>query len=109
MLELFGKEYYIDVDEVIKKCRPDYKEESEGYNESSDIKASVGENGQTILELNVFKFEVLKACIERVLNELSDTDPDAGMFGENDTSVSFKLAYNTLLKYNILIENEHGE
>ena len=109
MLEIFGKEYYIDVDEIIRKCRPDNKEENEEYNESSDIKASIGQNGETILELNVFKFEVLKACVERTLNELAEPDSDLGVFGQNDTSVSFKIAFNTLLKYNILIEDDHGE
>jgi hypothetical protein len=56
------------------------------------------------LELNVFKFEVFKACIERILGEYEETDDNLGAFVENNTSPSFKIAFNTLLKYEILKE-----
>ena len=57
------------------------------------------------MELNVFKFECYKVCVERLLNEYEEVDEELGTFGaEKSTTISFKLAYNTLLKYGILIE-----
>jgi hypothetical protein len=66
----------------------------------------MGKDGETILELNVFKFECFKACVERLLNEVEEVDDKLGAFAEKSTSISFKLAYNTLLKYKILIEDD---
>jgi hypothetical protein len=101
MLEILGKKYYIDVDEVIKICRPVYE-----TNGSEEEKKEQLFNGAQI-ELNIFKFEILKACIERVLNDYEDLDEKLGEFAaEGSTSLSFKVAYNTLLKYNILIEDD---
>ena len=46
-------------------------------------------------------------CLERVLNEYEEIDEDMGLFSSKDTSVSFRLAFNTLIKNNILIEDEN--
>jgi hypothetical protein len=51
-------------------------------------------------------YEILKMCIDRVLNEFDDGDEDASLFGQRETTVSFKLAFNTLIKNNILIEDD---
>jgi len=101
MLEILGKYYYIDVDEIIKICRADYG--LEGFDEK---KKSKGQNGESVLELNVFKFEVFKSCVERILSEYEEVDEKMGLLGAEDSNISFKLAYNTLLKYNILIEDD---
>lgn len=63
---------------------------------------------QGVLELNIFKFEVLKTCLERTLNEYEDVDEKLGVFAESSTSPSFKIAFNTLLKYEILKEDDNG-
>lgn len=105
MLDIFGKNYYIDIDEIIKKCRPDYG--TQNFDEKKQLVASKDENGETILELNIFKFEIFKACVERILNEYEPVDNALGEFGAKDsTAISFKMAYNTLLKYEILIEDD---
>lgn len=44
-------------------------------------------------------------CLDRVLNEYDEVDDELGVFGGNNTNVSFKIAFNTLIKYEILIEN----
>jgi hypothetical protein len=54
----------------------------------------------------VFKFEVLKACLERTFNEYEEIDEKMGAYAEKDLSPSFKIAFNTLLKYDILKEDE---
>lgn len=43
-------------------------------------------------------------CIERILNEFDESDEDMGVFAQKDTTISFRLAFNTLVKNNILIE-----
>lgn len=49
-------------------------------------------------------------CLERVLGEVDDIDDEMALFGRNNITVSFKIAFNTLIKNNILIEeNEDDE
>lgn len=113
MFNVFGKTYYIDVDEVIKKCRPDYG--TKNFDEAPKLKPKKktednkeDEGVEAVLELNVFKFEIFKACIERMLNEYEQPDEELGTFGiEKNTTPSFKVAFNTLLKYEILIEDDN--
>lgn len=64
------------------------------------------EDGSESTEINIFMFEILKMCIDRVLNEFDESDNDMGVFGQKDTTVSFKIAFNTLIKNNILIEED---
>lgn len=51
-------------------------------------------------------YEILKMCIERILNEFDESDEGMGVFGQKNTTASFKFAFNTLIKYNILIEED---
>jgi uncharacterized protein YdcH (DUF465 family) len=44
-------------------------------------------------------------CLDRLLNEYDEVDDGIGGFGGNNTNASFKIAFNTLIKYEILIEN----
>jgi hypothetical protein len=45
-------------------------------------------------------------CLERVLNEYQEVDEEMGPFAQEGLSVSFKIAFNTLIKYQILIEED---
>ncbi len=45
-------------------------------------------------------------CLERVLNDYEDVDEEMGVFGGNNVSVSLKIAFNTLIKNGILIEDD---
>ncbi len=45
-------------------------------------------------------------CIEKVLNDYEDVDEELGVFSANKTSASFKLAFNTLLKNQIIKEED---
>jgi hypothetical protein len=92
MVEIFGKNYYLDIDGITRKCQTGHT-----------IK---DEDGEETLEVNIFKYEVIKMCIDRVLNEFQEVDEALGAFGGNDTTVSFKIAYNTLIKNEILIEDD---
>jgi len=50
-------------------------------------------------------------CLERILGEYEEEDDDSNLFGAKKASQSFKIAFNTLIKYEILIEelNEEDE
>ena len=95
MLEIFGKNYYIDIDGISKKCQTGGQIQNE--------------DGTTTLEINIFKYEILKSCVERILNEYVENDEELGEFGSNGLSISFKIAYNTLIKYEILIAEDEQE
>jgi len=104
MLEIFGKNYFIDVDEIIQRCRPEGKPKRKKKVNSTGIDI----DDEFVLELNVFKFEILKACLERLLNEIEPEDNNLGPFTQNiNASISFKIAFNTLLKNKILIEDDN--
>lgn len=45
-------------------------------------------------------------CLDRVLGEIDEVDEQLGSFAQEGTSVSFKIAFNTLIKNQILIEEE---
>jgi hypothetical protein len=93
MLEIFGKSYYIDIDAVTSRC------ETGGVIKNED--------GTDSTEINIFQYEVIKMCIERVLNEFEDPmDEEMGFFSNKEVSVSFKMAFNTLIKNNIIIEED---
>jgi len=98
MLEIFGKEYYIDVNRITEECRIEVKDEQNQNDENSGE-----EDTQTI---NIFKYELLKIFIERILSENFEDDETIGSFGSDSTTISFKIAFNTLIKNQILIENE---
>ena len=92
MVEIYGKEYYIDIDGITEKCRT-----------GNNIK---DEDGQEVTEVNIFKYEVIKMCLDRVLGEFEEPDDNLGVFTEKNTSISFKIAFNTLIKNQILIEED---
>ena len=94
MGEIFGKNYYIDIEKINEKCKT-----------GSVIK---NEDGSEILEINLFKYEIIKVCLERVLNEYEDTDNDNDLsaFTDRRYPISFNIAFNTLIKNDILIEED---
>lgn len=90
MVKLFGKQYYIDIDGITAKCRTD--------------KTITEEDGSESLEINIFKYEIIKMCLDRVLSEYEEDDELAVY--KKDNGVSFNIAFNTLIKYEILIEED---
>jgi hypothetical protein len=103
MVEIYGKQYYIDLDSVTDRCRIEGIKKND-YDEDEDGDDSAG-------SLNIFKYEIIKMCLERILGEYEEEDDDSNLFGAKKASQSFKIAFNTLIKYEILIEelNEEDE
>lgn len=92
MHNFLGKNYYLDIDGIVDKCKT-----------GGTLKDDEGED---VIEINVFKYELIKMMLERVLNEFDDPEEDVVMssFKENSKSISFNLAFNTLIRYEIIIE-----
>ena len=92
MAEFYNKNYYIDIDGMIDKCR------TGGTLQDED--------GKDVMEINVFKYELLKMMLDRVLNEIDDIEEDdvLSSLKQSSGSVSFNLAFNTLIQYGIINE-----
>ena len=73
MVEIYGKEYYIDIDGITEKCRT-----------GNQIK---DEDGQDVTEVNIFKYEVIKMCLDRILGEFEEQDENLGVFTSKNTSI----------------------
>lgn len=106
MFEIWGENYYIDVENIVDKCTtvlPLKKKDEDNKEDNDDIPDAT-------IEINMFKYEVVKMCLDRVLNDFDDMDETDDKilkkFALPDMSVSFKLAFNTLIKYEIIIQDE---
>jgi hypothetical protein len=88
----FAKNYYIDIDGMIEKCRTG--------------KTLQDEDGSDVMEINVFKYELLKMMLDRVINEFDDAADDdiLSSFKQSQGTFSFNLAVNTLIQYEIINE-----
>ena len=96
MVKLFGKQYYIDLDGITERCKTGHTIKEEDDEEES-------------LEVNIFKYEVIKMCLSTVLSEAEEIDEEIAPFNQNGTSIAFKIAFNTLIKNNILLEQENED
>jgi hypothetical protein len=52
---------------------------------------------------SIIKFELIKMMIEVVLTErMDDMDENLGIHNAKSTSIPFRIAFNTLLRHNII-------
>jgi hypothetical protein len=59
------------------------------------------------IQVDISKWEVLRMMIETIMNTHTEIDDKLGLAGlNNNTTIPFKIAFNTLLKYDILQEEE---
>ena len=113
MLNIFNKEYYLDLDNAIKSCQLDVIYDDVKNNDVTDVETNDKTDDETDVDMdddyeddiriNVFKFDIIKMCIDRVLNNYDENDDISSMYTENK---SFKIAIATLIKNKILIELE---
>lgn len=94
MRDFFKGPYYIDIDGIVEKCRT-----------GGTI---LDEDGKDVIEINVFKYELIKMMLDRVLNEFDDERDDDVLSSLKETpgSMSYNLAFNTLVQYGIIIEEK---
>lgn len=88
MIDVLGEQYYIDLESVSKVVNM----------ESNSLEFS-GETEQTI---NLVSFEVVKMLLEIVMTEREEVDENLGTYSMSKLSIPFRIAFNTLLKHEIL-------
>lgn len=92
-LEFGGDYLYIDFDEIINVVKL----------ENAPTKDEDGNDYPSgVVTIDVTKWELVNKMIDTILDEMGEEDPTLGKKNLEKLSVSFKLAYNTLLNYNIL-------
>lgn len=91
MIEIFGEMYYLDLTAL-----DDLVEIKKGLKSEGDEE---GDEGQ---QFSLIKYDILKIMIEVVMSEREEIDNNLGVIKTNELSLPFKLAFNTLLKYNII-------
>ena len=89
MLKVLGENYYVDLDEI------------ETYLDMTD-QYQLDISGDTEMKINIIKFEMVKMMLEVVLSENEDMDDKLGIKTSNNTSISFKIAFNSLLNKKLI-------
>lgn len=79
MVKIFGKYYYIDIDAIGENCK-------------------INEN-----EINVILYDTIKIFLDTLLTQYEDNDT----YDIKQMGIPFMLAFNTLINYEILIEDEN--
>jgi hypothetical protein len=81
MFQLFGENYYIDLDKIDKEV---------------ELKIASGDS-----QIHLVKYEMIKHMVETVLTEDEIVDENMGMKSK-EISIPFKLSFNSLLMKNII-------
>jgi len=120
MIELFGEVYYIDfaeLDNILlldKDVKGKIKKGDVGKIFTKDIVEVMDKNGiiqstETTIrehikhkEIDGVRFEIIRNFISDIGDESYEEDPKLGDSSLGKTSIRFKLAFNTLLAYDIL-------
>lgn len=87
MIQVLGELYYIDLDSIENVCNIPQTTEEKSENDDS-------------IHINVMKWEVVKMLLEVVMSEREDMDELIGK--HNNTTLPFKLVFNTLLHKKII-------
>ena len=90
MISVFNENYFVDLDEVEK------------YLDMSDSPSIEPLTGNTEMRINIVKFELVKLLLEVVLSENEDIDEKLGLKSSSQTSIPFRLAFNSLLNKKLI-------
>lgn len=85
MLNIFGEKYHIDFDKI-----------------ENLISIKQTDSGDTEQNVSIVKFELIKTMLDVVFSESGEIDERMGLKGSNDLTIPFKIAFNTLLRYEII-------
>ena len=87
-LVIVGVPMYIDVDELLNLVT---------------TPPITGESADS-LHINAPKYEILRLMLEVVLNDNEVVDDSLGLRALRNSTIPFKLTFNTLINYNIIKE-----
>jgi hypothetical protein len=90
MIKVLGENYFIDLDRV------------EEYMDMSNNSTEEETSGSTEMKINIIKFEMVKMLIDTILTENEDIDEKLGMKSSANTSIPFRIAFNSLLNKKII-------
>jgi len=90
MINVLGENYYNDLDEI------------EQYLDMSDESSNEILSGNTEMKINIIKFEMVKMLLETILSEQEVIDEKLGMKSNSNTSIPFRLAFNSLLNKKLI-------
>ena len=90
MIKVLGENYYIDLDKV------------EEYLDMSDQYPDEETSGNTETRINIIKFEMVKMLMDTVLTEHEEIDEQLGMKSSSNTSIPFRIAFNSLLNKKLI-------
>ncbi len=85
MIKVLGENYYIDLDVI------------EQYLDMSNDTSPEDLSGTTEMKINIIKFEMVKMLLDTVLTEQDIVDEKLGMKSSSNTSIPFRIAFNSLL------------
>jgi len=90
MINVLGENYYIDLDVI------------EQYLDMSDKVAPETLSGETEMKINIIKFDMVKMLLETILTEQDIVDEKLGMKSSLNTSIPFRIAFNSLLNKKLI-------
>lgn len=90
MINVLGENYYIDLDVI------------EQYLDMSDKEIPETLSGETEIKINIIKFEMVKMLLETILTEQDIVDEKLGMKSSSNTSIPFRIAFNSLLNKKLI-------
>ena len=93
MIKVLGENYYIDLDKV-----EEYIDMSSQVDDEDDETMS----GSTEMKINIIKFEMVKMLMDTVLTEHEEVDEKLGLKSSANTSIPFRLAFNSLLNKKLI-------
>ena len=91
MIQIFGENYFIDLDEIENYLDMSQTDDSED-----------SESGVTETKINIIKFEMVKMLLDTVLTEQEVVDEKLGMKSNSNVSIPFKIAFNSLLNKKLI-------
>jgi hypothetical protein len=94
MIKVLGENYYFDLDKIEEyldmSIKPDEDIEDDEFSGSTDMK------------VNIIKFEMVKMLMDTILTEHEEIDEKLGMKSSNNTSIPFRLSFNSLLNKKLI-------
>ena len=90
MISVLGENYYIDLDVI------------EQYLDMSDDTTTEPLTGSTEMKINIIKFEMVKMLLDTVLTEQEIVDEKLGLKSNSNTSIPFRIAFNSLLNKKLI-------
>jgi hypothetical protein len=104
LLEIAGKKYYIDINGVSNLIKIDKIDTIDDLLDTEEDSTQDTRFGQII---DVPKWEITRAMVETVLSENNQIDEGMGTQSmNNELSIPFKLAFNTLIINKIIKQYE---